>query len=258
MSDMLMAERESVILEALERNGIVRLAELRERLGVTERTLRRDLQRLEEMGLLRRTRGGAVSTKHHAVEDPPAEIRLGQMVEEKRRIAAAAVSRIEKGARIILDSGTTTLEIARALPHDYDLSVVTNNVMVLTELAKRDDIELVLCGGSLRRTTLSIIGPYAEKLLSGVRADMAFVGVTAVTSELDFTTSNLFEAEIKKEMIRAASYTYIVCDRSKFGKRDLARFAGPEDVDEVITDGGLDARWANELKRAGIKLTLAS
>lgn len=258
MSDMLMAERESVILEALERNGIVRLAELRDRLGVTERTLRRDLQRLEEMGLLRRTRGGAVSTKHHAVEDPPAEMRLGQMVEEKRRIAAAAVSRIEKGARIILDSGTTALEIARALPRDYDLSVVTNNVMVLSELAKRDDIELVLCGGSLRRTTLSIIGPYAEKLLSGVRADLAFVGVTAVTGELDFTTSNLFEAEIKKEMIRAASYTYIVCDRSKFGKRDLARFAGPEDVDEVITDEGLDSRWANELKRAGIKLTLAS
>src|SRR5690606_39660831 len=138
---------------------------------VTERTLRRDLQRLEAMGLLRRTRGGAVSTRLHAVEGPPAEMRLGQMVEEKRRIAALAVSRIQKGDRIILDSGTTTLEIARALPHDYDLSVVTNNVMVLSELARRDDIEVVLCGGCLRRTTLSIIGPYAEQLLNGVRAD---------------------------------------------------------------------------------------
>lgn len=257
MADMLMAERESVILEILERNGIVRLSELRERLGVTERTLRRDLQRLEDMGLLRRTRGGAVSTKHHAVEDPPAEMRLGQMVEEKRRIAAMAASRIEKGARLILDSGTTALEIAKWLPKNYDLSVVTNNVMVLTELAKRDDVEVVLCGGSLRRSTLSIIGPYAQHLLSGVRADLAFVGVTAVTDELDFTTSNFFEAEIKKEMIRAASYTFVVCDRSKFGKRDLARFAGPEEVDEVITDNGIEGRWVNELEQAGISITLA-
>lgn len=257
MADMLMAERERIILEALERNGIVRLAELRERLGVTERTLRRDLQRLEDMGLLRRTRGGAISTKHYASEGPPAEMRLGQMVEEKRRIATMAVSRIERGSRLILDSGTTALEIARSLPREYELSVVTNNVMVLTELAKRDDVEVILCGGSLRRTTLSIIGPYAEKLLASVRADLAFVGVTAVTGELDFTTVNFFEAEIKKEMIRAASYTIVVCDRSKFGKRDLARFAGPADVDEVITDDGVERRWIGELKQAGVAVSLA-
>jgi len=254
---MLMAERETLILEALARNGFVRLADLKEKLGVTERTLRRDLARLEALGLLRRTRGGAVSTRQHAVQDPPAEARLSHMVEEKRRIAEEAVKRIERGTRLILDSGTTALEIARRLPRDYDLSVVTNNVMVLWELAKRDDVEVILCGGSLRRTTLSIIGPYCEHVLTGVRADYAFVGATAVTPKLDFTTSNIFEAEIKKAMIGAAGYTIIVCDRSKFGKSDLARFAGPGDVDEVITDAGIERSWLDELEQAGIKATVA-
>lgn len=243
MISVLSEERHEYIVDKIKVNGFVRVSDLAEELNVTTRTIRRDLEELEARGLLKRTHGGARWTGQRAAEaeqvDLPWSTRAAHMEEEKRRIAQAAVGLLEPNSHVILDAGTTTLHVARALPPGLHLTVITNSVHIAAELGHRNDVELIVTGGHFRSSTWSLVGPSAVALLENISADIAFMGTTGINSAVYFTNSNLFEAEVKKAMIRAAAQAWVLADHTKFDLTALARFATADEVTGIITDSGV-------------------
>lgn len=257
---MLLEERHEYILKKIQETGFVRVSELAEELSVTTRTVRRDLEMLEDEGLLKRTHGGArwIGARHTRDQsDLPIHVREEHHGDEKLRIAKIAVSMITPGSHIILDAGTTTLAIARHLPPDMHLTVITNAINIASELGHRQDIELIVCGGNFRPSTWSLVGPHTEKLLRNISADIAFIGATGISKTIDFTNSNLFEAEVKRAMIRAAAEAWVVADHSKFGRTALARFATADEVTGLITDEGVSEEDRQRLRATRLDVRYA-
>ncbi|MBI2914656.1 MAG: DeoR/GlpR transcriptional regulator [Firmicutes bacterium] len=232
-----------------------RVASLRELcavLGASERTVRRDLARLALQGVLERTHGGARLSRDGSEAELAFRVREHRQADEKRRIAKAAAGLVRRGSCLIIDSGTTALQVARALPPGQGLTVLTNSVPVAWELALRDDVMLVMSGGTLRGATLSLMGPQTDEFFGSVRADLAFIGASALSLERGLMNSNLFEAGAKKAMIRSAGKVVLVADRTKFEYQDFSVFAGFSDVDVFITDGGSPPECVDTVKGMGV------
>ena len=246
-------ERKVNILEYVQTHGRVTVAEISARYGVSESTVRRDLQELEEAGLLRRAHGGAVSLQvvNH---EPTYGEKTDRFRREKQAIAKRAAEMIEEGDSILLDSGTTTLQLAAELKKFSRLTVVTNSLQVPMELQHVPGIDVMLTGGMLRKETLAFVGPLAERSLEMVRVDKAFVGANGVCVKEGLTTPNLIEAATKRKMFEVAQEVILLTDHTKFGKLSLAKFADMPEVDRVVTDHGLSETVINEMRTAGIDL----
>lgn len=172
-------------------------------------------------------------------------------------IAEAAVGLIEEGDTIILDSGTTTLEIAKKLNRFQELTVVTNSLLVMKELEWNENVELIVIGGSLRRGILSLVGPLTVQALDGLIVDKAFIATNGIDFEKGITTPNLFEAEVKKAMIQSAKQVIVVADSSKIGKTSFSKVASIHDIDEFITDAKLDDTVLKQWGDLGVDIILA-
>lgn len=253
---LLGAERRRRIVEVLARRGVVGVAALSLALRCSEATLRRDLQRLEDEGLLRRTHGGAVLTG----ASPEAELfpsdKAVLQVAEKRAIALAAARLIAPGETVALNGGTTTLEVARQLRAIDNLRVVTNSVGVASELAGLSGLEVTVTGGTLRGS-LELSGPLAEHSLRGLYVDTAFIGVDGLTAREGLTTYNQSEAYINRAMIGQARRVIVVADHTKIGRVMMALIAPINALTTLITDSAAPPTQLDELRAAGLDVVVA-
>jgi DeoR family transcriptional regulator of aga operon len=248
-------ERRRAILEILNRDGRVLVAEMGRQFHTSQVTIRKDLEILHAHGLAHRTHGGALPAREGALEDPSLREKEKLHRKEKLRIAAAAAGMVQEGQVVILDSGTTTTAIARALRHFQRLTIVTNAVNIAAELAGTA-VEVILTGGTLRKNSFSLVGPIAEETLHRLNADILFLGVDGFDVHYGLSTPNLPEAKVNRVMIEVAKRTVVVCDASKFGRRSLSLIIPPTGLQEVITDRGVPKSDVRELKKAGIEVTL--
>ena len=245
-------ERLGRILELLARDGTVTVVDLAPELGVSEATVRRDLQALGEQRLLERSHGGAVA--HGTAHELPVRYRTGRS-DEKRRIARAAVELVTDGIAIGLTGGTTTTEVARMLVARQELTVVTNALNIAVELAVRPDLKLIVTGGVARSASYELVGSLADATLRGLYVDMAFVGVDGVDAQRGLTTQNEVEAATDRALIARAKRTIVVADASKLGRVAFAEIAGIERAEQLITNAGADAEQVERLRAAGLDVT---
>ena len=248
-------ERRRAILDLLGHQGRVLVTELSRQFETSQVTIRKDLEILHAHGLVHRTHGGALPSREGALEDPTLREKEKLHHQEKLRIAENAAERVKEGQVLILDSGTTTTAIARALRTFTNLTIITNAVNIAAELAGTQ-VEVILTGGTLRTNSFSLVGPIAEETLRRLSADILFLGVDGFDVHFGLSTPNLLEAKVNRVMVEVAKKTVAVCDSSKFGRRSLSLIVPPSALHEVITDRGTPKSDLRVLKQAGIEVTL--
>lgn len=250
---MLVQERYDKIVQLVNERGSIRVTELSELCQVTEETIRRDLDRLEQAGRLRRSHGGAVSVKDQQPEIPYFEREITH-ADEKRRIAEEAVKMIQPKDRILLDASSTAWYMAASMP-DIPLTVLTNSIKVAMELSGKEKIEVISTGGILASRSLSYVGPLAERSLDAYHVDKAFFSCKGVHLERGISESNELQARIKHKMVGMADQVILLADSSKFGVQAFTHVADMSDVDTIITDGRLSPELLLQLKEKQIFIT---
>lgn len=234
---MFATERKRAILDLLEKQGKVKVIELSETFDVSEPTIRRDIKELDEKGMLIRTHGGAIA-REEGEHEPSFKEKQDKYYKEKESIGKLAAGLVNEGDIILLDSGTTTLQIAKELIVK-NITVVTNSLDIAYELEKKPDVEVVLTGGIMRWNTRAMVGPVADGALEKFHVDIAFMGTNYISIDGGLTTHNMMEANTKSNMINIAKRVFVVCDHTKFDKTTFYRIASLKDLDGVITDRGM-------------------
>jgi DeoR family transcriptional regulator, aga operon transcriptional repressor len=252
---MLNEERQRAIHELLRRDGRVVVVDLARQFHTSQVTIRKDLDVLHVKGLIHRTHGGALPARDGALEDPTLREKEKLHRKEKLQIAAAAVSMVSEGQVVILDSGTTTTAIARALRNFRNLTIITNSVNIAAELSG-SAVEVILSGGNLRKNSFSLVGPIAEETLHKLHADILFLGVDGFDVQYGISTPNLLESKVNRTMIEISKVSVAVCDSSKFGKLSLSLIAPPSSLQRVITDSGIPKADLGALKKSGVEVTI--
>ena len=252
---MLNEERRRAIVEMLDRDGRLLVTDLARRFHTSQVTIRKDLEVLHEQRQLHRTHGGALPARERALDDPTLREKEQLHRREKSLIAAAALRMVQKGQVVVLDSGTTTTAIARGLREFRNLTVVTNAVNIAAELAGTP-VDVILTGGTLRKSSFSLVGPMAEETLRNLNADLLFLAVDGFDVGYGLTTPNLLEAQVNRVMIEVARRVVVVCDSSKFGRRSLSLIAPTSTIHEVITDRKIPKQDLRTLRKAGTEVTL--
>lgn len=243
---MALNPRRDQIVRIVSHRKQVSVGELTERLGVSEVTIRKDLARLQDEGLLLRTHGGAVAAEDRE-RNRNLSLRRREAVEAKRAIARRARELVREGDTLFIDSGTTCNLLAEELV-GMDLSVVTNSLEVLLTLQDSDGINLICVGGSLRRAARSFIGPSALETLRQYRVDTCFLGTTGFSSDCVFSSQNVIESQVKRQALSVAQRKVVLADRSKWGTQAFSVFATADEIDLVVTDGDDEiVRRAGEL-----------
>jgi len=252
---MLTEERRGAIVSLLLENGKVQVKDLSKRFKKSEVTIRTDLKQLQQRGLLFKSHGGAI-LPNVANGEPTLYEKSVEHALEKARIGAAAAELIQDGETIILDSGSTTHEIAKCIRDRRDLTVITNGINIATELAGFRGMQIILLGGVMRHGSLSIIGHFAEEMLSQLTADKLFMAADGCTLEFGISTPKFEESQINQAMMNIAREKYLTADSSKFGKNSLSRIVSLWDMDGVISDNGLPDEYKDEIEAHGLKLVL--
>jgi DeoR/GlpR family transcriptional regulator of sugar metabolism len=246
---LLPAQRRQEILRAV-RSGTAHVSDLAESFGVSEMTVRRDLGTLARDGKLERVHGGAMES-----EPGFSQIEVERSA-IKDRLGAAAAARVEDGQTVMIDIGTSTLQLARHL-HGRRITVVTTNLAVVEELLPDPDIELVLPGGIVRRNYRSLVGVLAEDSLRQLKSDIAFLGTSGVDVEMGVWDTTMVEVPIKRLMIAGATEVVLIADIAKFSMTGMVRVCGPESIDHIVTDAPLPAACRSAVDAAGIEVTIA-
>lgn len=249
MNQGLYNERQLQMIEWVNQEGEVKVHTLREHFQVTEMTIRRDLEKLEQHGVLRRTFGGAIATG----KDIALRERSEYLLEEKMKIGKLAASFVHKGASIFIDGGTTTFQVAKYLTPEMELTVVTNALNVAAQLADKK-IQTIMVGGTIVEATYSLIGPLAMEAIDRFAFDQAFIGATGLNMDHGFSNSNMYEAELKSKVIRHTKETNIVVDHSKFGEKNLISFARLQQVQRIVTDRKPEKQWLGQCQEAGVQI----
>lgn len=251
---MLVAERYDKIVQLVNERGSIRVTELSELCQVTEETIRRDLDRLEQAGRLRRSHGGAVSVKEQQQPEIPYFEREIVRADEKRRIAEEAVKLIRPKERILLDASSTAWYMAQSMP-DIPLTVLTNSIKVAMELAGKERIEVISTGGILASRSLSYIGPLAERSLDAYHVDRTFLSCKGVHLDRGISESNELQARIKHRMVGMADEVVLLADSSKFGVQAFTHVAELGAIHRIITDNGLTPELAASFRERQITVT---
>lgn len=245
-------QRQLEILAELDNAGAVRVVALAERFQVAEETIRRDLEKLDAQGLLRRTHGGAVGAESE-MTDLPISVRKTTNSLAKKQIARRALSFIEAGDVIALDASTTTLELARLLP-DEPLTVITNGIDVLRVLADRAVMRVIAVGGELDPASECTQGPLAEYGLRQFAIHKAFLSCKAIDLTRGYSEASTAHASVKRAMLDSADQRFLLADSSKMGVRSLAFFAGLGEINTLITDEKTDRDTRVALAEAGVEV----
>lgn len=233
-------ERKKEILDLLEKQNKVFVPDLCDFFNVSPATIRTDLRILDNEGLLKRTHGGAVKLSK-ATYEPTSDFKLSQKSKEKKKIAEYAIQLIENSDTIALDTGTTTLELAKLLPSKHGLTVITNDIAIATFLEQNSDAKVIMLGGIIRRGFNCTAGSFAAKMMQPFNVDKAFIASNAFSFESGFSTPSTEQAEVKRAMIHSAAKVNMLIDSSKFNCIAFYRFAELEDIDQLITDNLLSS-----------------
>ncbi len=248
---MLVDQRREEILQLIEQQGFVSLHELVDRLQASESTVRRDLEFLDESGQIRRTRGGAAYTGEHITSF---EERRTTALPQKQRIARAVADEIETGETVLLDGGTTTLEVARCLA-GKSLQVVTNSLPIANLLVNQTNIELIFIGGYLYPRTGVALGSLAAAALAGLQVQRLILSTGGIT-EKGLFNSNTLLVDCERLMIDAAQEVWVAADCEKFGRTALAHLCPLSAVTRMFVDSGLNDRWRAAMTDAGVALNI--
>lgn len=251
---MLAEERRQRLLALISRRGFATLEELVESLGVSESTVRRDLEVLDQSGAIKRTHGGAVCSGEVRAM-PALEDRATTMLSEKRAIGQAAAALLNDEDTVLLDGGTTTLEVARALV-GRPVQVVTNSLPIATLLAASKETDLILIGGYVYPRTGVAMGPLSIATMQGIRAHKVIMGAGGIVAEGVFNSNSLL-VETERQMMRCGQEIIVVADHSKFGKLSLSRLCGLDEVHRLVVDSALAEEYLPMLDAAGVALHLA-
>jgi len=249
-------ERQQLILETVQDNRQVTVSDLSRRFDVSEVTIRRDLRELAAQGVLRRAHGGAVIATP-APPEPPVVHRMAQVRDSKEHIGRAAAALVADGESVFVGSGSTTAYVARYVLDREDLTVVTNALGVATELATAKGVTVVVTGGMMRASELSLVGHIAEQSLHEVRVDKVIMGMQAISLEAGMTNDYLPEVMTDRMIIEMASELIVVADHTKFGKVASAYIAPVERITTLVTDEETDPALLSRLREMGIQVIIA-
>ena len=254
---LLVEERRRRIVEMVNQQGRVTVDELVALFDISAVTIRADLEALDRAGTISRSHGGALPAAP-ATLDTPLNIKETRHHAQKRRIGQAAARLIEDGDTIILDSGSTTVEIARQIRQQKwtSLTVITNALNIAMELSALPSVRVMMLGGLLRQTSYSLAGPDAEQALSRLSADRLFLGVDGLDPDVGVTTPDPLEASLNALMIRVSRETVAVLDASKLGQRSLSVITPVDKLHQVITDSSAPSGVVEKLRQAGVEVTL--
>jgi DeoR family transcriptional regulator of aga operon len=255
LDGMMAEERRTQILQTVRSAGRVRVNELAIRFNTSTVTIRNDLNELHQRGLVLRSHGGAVLPDTILRESPVNE-RLRTHSDEKRRIGAMAATLINDGEIIILDSGTTTQEIARQIKMKHGLQIITNGVNIAAELLDARDVQVFIVGGTVRGESASISGHYTEEMFDQFSADKLFLSGAGCDLDFGVSGANLQETMVNKAMLRISREIILVADASKFSKRSMSRIAPFAEIDIVISDTSLSEEIQTKIRAQGCDLIL--
>jgi DeoR family transcriptional regulator, aga operon transcriptional repressor len=256
---MARAERLTALLEELIAQGRIDVDESAARHGVSAATIRRDLDYLADQQLLSRTHGGAVPNS--VSYDLPLRYKAASHGDAKRRIARRAVEMLWPGCTLALNGGTTTIEIARAIPGiralNNGVTVVTNAINIATELTVRPFIKIMVSGGVVRPQSYELVGPMATETLSRLSPDLCFLGANGVDALAGVTSDDEAEAAVNRVMVQQAKRTLVVADSTKLGAIGFCRICRLTEVAGVLTDDGADPAAVHNLAEAGVEVLIA-
>ncbi|MCJ7757978.1 MAG: DeoR/GlpR family DNA-binding transcription regulator [Gillisia sp.] len=248
-------DRHKLILAKLEEKGFVNVNDLSQEFEVSVVTIRKDLKLLEERKLLFRSHGKAIPANPY-ISEYHVNVKEKINTKEKNRIAIAAGLTLVPHDSIIIASGTSVIEFARHIKPVEGLIVLTASLSSALILSENPNIDVIQLGGMVRPSSSSVIGSIAEKMLPEFTCTKLFLGVDGIDLDFGLTTTNSMEASLNKEMIKAAQKIIVLADSSKFGRKGFGRICGLEDVDQIITDSGIDDKTKDRLIELGISVTI--
>ncbi|MCM3115033.1 DeoR/GlpR family DNA-binding transcription regulator [Neobacillus sp. MER 74] len=255
---MIVAERRKVIKELLIKNKSVKVSDLVELLHVSEETIRRDLTQLGKEGIAEKNYGGAILIEEEQYQNhsliPPVNKRKLQYSHEKDSIGKAAAQLIKEGQIVIFDAGSTNWYVGKNLPENSHLTIITNAMDVAEECSKDETASIYLLGGKLRRNSMSLVGPQAEIELQNYNADYVFLGTSGISLRQGFTSSDLYEAEIKRAMVSSGQKIVVVADHSKLQRAGLTSFCNFNEIDIFITSELADKDILKEIEKKGVEV----
>lgn len=257
LGDLGAAQRRALILEVLKRSQIVQGAELSQLFGISVVSVRRDLKILEKNGFLKRIHGGAVAVQAaSASEMLKTDVRESQLIKE--RIGKAAAELIQSSDNIIIDSGTTPLQVAKNIPFDLlnhgSLSIITNSLPILHALGSEKGIHMILLGGIYLPDFDLVVGPQTVEQIRSLHADKLFLGTDGLTFAQGITTANQLEAEVSRTFVEASSEVIVVSDSSKIGRKGLTAIAPIEAIHKLVTDKDAPDEFVSQLKDHGVEI----
>jgi DeoR family L-fucose operon activator len=268
-------ERLLSIQKAIDEQGLVRVSELSKRFKVTEATIRSNLDKLEGNGKIIRIHGGAASLSYIQQESAtiitntdnqsqseeqltPYPHRINMYKKEKMQIAKEAVALLKPHDRIIIDASSTSFYLAKLIPKDLPITVLTNSVNVIIELNKKEKTEVISTGGILSKNSMSFIGPVSEGTLGMYNVNKAFLSCKGLHFESGITESSEFQLLVKRKMMEASEQVIILADHTKFGLKDFAYLATFDQIDLIITDNDVEPRHLEAMDNAGIHYLVAN
>jgi DeoR/GlpR family transcriptional regulator of sugar metabolism len=255
-ANMLAQARRMKILELLQEEGSARVSDLSGLFKVSEPTIRQDLDRLQEEGLIVREHGGAY-LKSIPQQVGAQTLQHTENMDKKVLIGRKAAEFIEDGDAIVLDSGTTVTEVARNLVHKKNLRVVTNSLNIALLLGTHYEFEIMMTGGDFKAPTLSLTGPRAAAFFSQIHVDKLFLATGGVSLEAGLTFPGFHDLEVKRAMIQAARVVYLVADSTKIGRTAFASLGALDRVHYLITDAGISSGDRSALEERGLKVVIA-
>ncbi|EAR12539.1 Putative aga operon transcriptional repressor [Polaribacter irgensii 23-P] len=245
------AERHELILNKLEEEGFVTVSELSKVFKVSSVTIRKDLTLLEELNLLFRSNGKAIR-KNPYIREKTVNEKEKIHHDEKNKIAIKAAQLIKPFDSVILASGTTIIQLAHQIKPVKGMTILTASLNAALIVSNLNDVNVIQLGGIVRKSSSSVIGPLGEQMLSEFNCSKLFLGVDGIDLNSGLTTTSLMEASINKLMIKSAQKIIILADSSKFGRKGFGRICGLEDVDQIITDDGIEDSYRDKLIELGI------
>jgi DeoR/GlpR family transcriptional regulator of sugar metabolism len=253
-------KRRTAILDEIAKNQMVKVTELSKCFGVSDVLIRRDLERMEKFGLLKRIHGGAVGLPHDVALPFGTPVHMTSHEEEKERIGRAAAAMIQDGDRVILDSGTTVLQVARHIAGYLltwgKLTIITDSLPMVQAVGGWNGVHLILLGGLYLPQSKVVAGPQALENLEGLHVDKLFLGADGVSLSNGITTSNVLEAEVERKMVEVANEVILVADSSKISKKGLISIVPVNRIHKMVTDIGAPPEFIQEMQKLCIEIIL--
>ena len=253
---MLKKKRQAHIMEVLIKEEAMSVSELAELLDVSSVTIRKDLNELEQAGKLYRSHGKARIINPFTLNRSVSE-KEKMAPEQKDAIGREAAKLIDRDDSIIIASGTTVHALARNIKPIHRLTVVTASLQVSVILSQDESNDIIQLGGMLRQSSLSAVGQYSKSILENCSFSKLFIGVDGIDFNYGFTTTDMREAELNQQMMRAAQKVIVLADSTKFGRRGFAKIGNIEDIDMIITDSGINPNVVKQIKEHGIEVIVA-